>query len=96
MTRLRAFELARYDVIRLEDRPMRLLDDPETVHRGLGLFDDFQLLVGMRCVDARSPDAGPEYLVLDPEETVLVYRRAVPVSGCGDAGSRVAGTRRAG
>ncbi len=73
--RLRALELARNDIIRFDDRCMRVLDEPETIHRGLGLFDEFQLLVGVRCVDAARPSAR-EYLVLDPEETVTVRRAA--------------------
>lgn len=70
---LRAVDVTRDDVIYHEDRWLRVLDDPETVHQGLGLFDEFRLLVGIRCVDETRP-SGREYVFLDPNQRVIARR----------------------
>ncbi|MDQ6730743.1 MAG: hypothetical protein M3022_10665 [Actinomycetota bacterium] len=43
----RAVEVAPGDVLLLEGERVLVLDEPVLMHRGLGLFDELELLVGV-------------------------------------------------
>jgi hypothetical protein len=81
-TGVRAFELTAGDVIRYAEGIGRVTRGPETLHRGWSLFDEFQLLVGVRVEPLEQGTSGG-YLVLDPGELVSAWRGTggVEVSG---------------
>jgi len=68
-----ALELETDDVIFHADRWVRVVDEPHTVHRGLGPFDEFQILIGFYFADLRTPRKR-EYGVLAPDHEVAVCR----------------------
>lgn len=67
-------ELAPGDLVLVESEPARVLEEPMAMHRGLGLFDEFQMLVGVR-LQRRDP-ARLELRVWAPDARVPVRRRA--------------------
>ena len=70
---IRALELAPDDVILVKEGLVRVTSEPETVHRGLSLFDEFELLVGLRVLPIRGKQAG-DYLILAPDEVIPTLR----------------------
>jgi hypothetical protein len=62
------------DIIRVGSEWMLVADEPLTMHRGLGLFDDFALLIEVEVRDADG--IGPRRrLVLPADRGVLVVSR---------------------
>jgi hypothetical protein len=62
------------DVVRIGAEQLLVTADPMTMHRGLGLFDDFALFIG---IDVQRADGGAprRRLVLEPDTPVVVLSR---------------------
>jgi hypothetical protein len=65
-------ELLPGDLVRVHAAWARVLDEPMTVHRGLGIFDDLQILVGASIEFIGHP--GSELWTWDPNDRVPVRR----------------------
>jgi hypothetical protein len=67
-------ELRPGDIIWLGAERLLVAEEPVTIHRGLGLFDDFALFIGVEVQSA--DDGGPRRrLALEPDTDVPVARR---------------------
>jgi hypothetical protein len=69
---LAPFELMPGDLVFVDAGWACVLDEPMTMHRGLGMFDDFQLFVGTRV--EFSGKAGSQAWTWHPTERVQVRR----------------------
>jgi hypothetical protein len=67
-------ELRAGDIVRIGSEQLLVTAEPMTMHRGLGLFDDFALLVGIevQCADTGTPR---RRLVVEPDAHVVVVSR---------------------
>jgi hypothetical protein len=67
-----ASELAPGDVVIEDGVPLVVEEEPLTMHRGLGMFDEFELLIGVRVRALAAPARA--FLTRRPEERVRVSR----------------------
>lgn len=72
MTELAPFEIVPGDLVLVRGTWARVLGEPMTMHRGLGPFDDFQILVGAQIEFLHR--ASSELWVWDPTDRVPVRR----------------------
>jgi hypothetical protein len=75
-------ELLPDDLVLVNANWARVIDEAMTMHRGLGMFDDFQLLVGARIEFAGQP--GARVWTWKPADRVQVRRGAgltLPAAG---------------
>jgi hypothetical protein len=72
---IRASELAAGDVIELEMDRLVVVEEPQVMHRGWSLFDQFELLIGLTvCPPGDLPRS--RRLVLAPDAEVSVIGKA--------------------
>jgi hypothetical protein len=62
------------DVAIIDGRPSRILDEPQTMHRGWSLFDELEILVGVTI--AQDDDAAPRRVTLRPEHQLVLVGQA--------------------
>lgn len=71
-----AENLAPGDIAVVDGRTLRVLDEPETVHRGWSPLDEFKVMLGFH-IQAVGEPANPVYAIIEPREVLPVMRDSI-------------------